>query len=452
MSHLISFLKAIFFLSILIKTVRTQTKCNLTIPFNKNDESGMIIKNPMYTNNIDSCWYILKAEEGYGLTLEFQNFNLQEKACFDSNNHEACCDYLQIGTGTQVYKNLHDTFCGTKKIEPIVLESNSVWFNFHTDESINLDGFRILVKMLKLSFSEPSGLILSPEIPIKYINNLNLTYKINTEENTHVYIRFEKFSIEKFNNTCIDYLEVGSYDQNSTETITPLKLCGEETPTEFYLSSNKVYLKFVTDKSETMSGFSLFYNTIKYLFTEPSGVIESSSYAMNVTYKVLAPVDKKIELIIEEFDFSKCLIKDTNLLIESPNSACSLYNDHLMFDNERGNVGVEFYEEIDKLQSKNGLSSNWVFCACNRPAKTFVSLTNELNVKHFLAQSTNVRKDQTNNFKISYRFIPAEFSKINQLRIVQNQVKTNFIGGYFLNVNVPANSHLRLYGKSAKVI
>jgi hypothetical protein len=46
--------------------------------------------------------------------------------------------------------------------------------------------------------------------------------------------------------------------------------------------------------------------------------------------------------------------------------------------------------------------------------------------------------------------VPGEFGSNSNLRVIQDQ-KTSFIGGYFLNVRVPKDNHLRLYGKSSKV-
>lgn len=97
------------------------------------------------------------------------------------------------------------------------------------------------------------------------------------------------------------------------------------------------------------------------------------------------------------------------------------------------------------------MSKNWIFCGCVKPVKIYLSLTNELSIKHLLSQRDQFSQD-INYFKLSYRFVPAEHTGLDNLRVVQNNIKTGFIGGYILNIQVPANNHLRLYGKSAKVI
>ncbi|CAF0808821.1 unnamed protein product [Brachionus calyciflorus] len=444
-----SIIRILVFITTLIQLTYAQTKCNYTLPFSKNDVSGIILKNPEYTNDIHSCWYMVKVEEGYGFILEFQSFNLQEKACFDERNNEKCCDYLQIGTGNQVHKNVYNTYCGNDKLDPIILQSNSVWFNFHTDSSVTSDGFKIKVKKFQLTYTEPTGQISSPELRFRYPNNLNLTYTILTEKNSVTFLRFERLSIESYNNSCIDYLEIGSLDPSSNQKTQVI--CGEDTVDKLIINSNQVYLKFVTDRSETFSGFSIFYNTIKYLYTESSGVIESSKYAMNFTYKIIAPKDKLIEIMVDAFDFKKCSLNTSELLMDYFRPSCSLNNDYLMFQNERGSLNETIFKEINNIYSSvkgMNVQDNWVFCGCSKSAKIFLSLTNELTLKYFLAHKDQI--DVMNYFRVSYRFVPSENSKVNSLRVVQNNVKTGFIGGYMLKISVPANNHLIIYGKSAK--
>lgn len=61
-----------------------------------------------------------------------------------------------------------------------------------------------------------------------------------------------------------------------------------------------------------------------------------------------------------------------------------------------------------------------------------------------------VRQEPISHFKLSYQFVPSEY-KSEKLRLVQDTVNTGFIGGHLVNIPVPANHHIRLYGKSSKV-
>lgn len=103
----------------------------------------------------------------------------------------------------------------------------------------------------------------------------------------------------------------------------------------------------------------------------------------------------------------------------------------------------------------------WVFCACNKPLRTYTSLTNEVKLEYVeaahtvsngsaLSQRSSPR--QTNSFKIDYKFVPAEFgAPSGRVRIVQGSLAdTSLIGGYNLRLRVPAGHHLRVFGKSAR--
>lgn len=97
-----------------------------------------------------------------------------------------------------------------------------------------------------------------------------------------------------------------------------------------------------------------------------------------------------------------------------------------------------------------------MFCACNKPAKTYTSLTNEIKLEYIhgtrSANSTSRKNSrvQSNTFLIDYKFVPAVFSEPQRLRLEQDRLETSLIGGYHLQVRVPAQHHLRLFGKSAR--
>lgn len=98
-----------------------------------------------------------------------------------------------------------------------------------------------------------------------------------------------------------------------------------------------------------------------------------------------------------------------------------------------------------------------MFCACNKPAKTYTSLSNELKLEYIHGKATNTttsaslsHRVQKNWFKIDYKFVPMQYVTTERLRLVQDGVETSLIGGYHLGVRVPAKHHLRLYGKSAR--
>lgn len=81
----------------------------------------------------------------------------------------------------------------------------------------------------------------------------------------------------------------------------------------------------------------------------------------------------------------------------------------------------------------------------------YLSITNEISIRHVLMERDLVRQEPISHFKLSYQFVPSEYKQSNMLRLVQDTVNTGFIGGHLLNIPVPENHHIRLFGKSAKV-
>ena len=103
--------------------------------------------------------------------------------------------------------------------------------------------------------------------------------------------------------------------------------------------------------------------------------------------------------------------------------------------------------------SKN---TDWIFCSCRKPAQKYISLTNVLSIRNvYFDDSSFVSKIPLENaasYEINYRFVDAEFEQNEKvIRVVQDTKTLSAINGYLLRVRVPANNHLRLFGKSNKV-
>lgn len=305
--------------------------CNVTLTLKEQDKNGFMLKNYFNDENqVDSCWFIVNSlNSDYGIRVDYSKVLHVKK----SNCSSECCEYLDIGDGTKVNQNLTKSHCvSTTILETEIFESSAIWLNFRSIKNLLT---MLKFKPIKLIYKQPSGFISSPESRNFYLNNLNVTYKIQADQNHLIYMRFSSFSLESYNNSCIDYLEVGAIEalnQNDIALTEKLsnKYCGRQIPSQIYIYSNEVFLRLVTDSSEVSTGFNVYYNTIKYLFTEPFGNIISSDYPINITYIIRAPADQKIELVINEFEFSSCNVDETDSLVDSPNSVCSRANDYLM--------------------------------------------------------------------------------------------------------------------------
>lgn len=351
----LKFLNCIFVIGLVCGNVRAQSRCNYTLSL-KSDQKE-VLKNPFYVNNIDSCWFKYTGPEGYGIKVDFVKLDLEEGKCESINNNRTkvagstCCDYLNIGSGSNVNENLIDTYCGSKLPPSMVLDSNEIWLDFHTNEAATFDGFKVELTAYKLIYNESFGVITSPALVqnSRYINNMNLTYQILAKENEILNIRIQKISIENYNHTCLDYLEIGSLVNGSN--IKPLRFCGENYQKLFTIRSSKVYLRFVTDDSVTSSGFEIAYKAIQTTFTEPEGQVSLVEYPMSVEYTIKAPADHKIELNIVEFKFNQCMVEDFAQIVSSINTVCSTDNDHVVFLNYLGSQNPVVVDAINNLPS-----------------------------------------------------------------------------------------------------
>jgi hypothetical protein len=344
-------LKTILFLSTIIIFIENQayaqTICNISVTLEQKDELYGLTFNLNYSNYISSCWLKIKSPEDYGIRFDFEHFNVQEKECSSRSNStiSECCDFVELGHGSKLRENIHGIYCGSIQPEPVMFDKKDAWINLHTDKSIKGGGIKIRVKPFRVMFRNTNGHIENSVEKENYLNNLDLTYRINVPDTYIIYFRFqETFSIESFNNTCLDSIEIGTYsfiltgekkdsNTNSSQALVRYEkmntFCGHELPDEFYINSNQVYVRFLTDGNITEGGFSLFYRSIKTIFHEPSGNITLDSYALNMSYEIRAPSEHKIELIFEKFSFANCIIKKTTQFEDSPNNVCSLNNDHL---------------------------------------------------------------------------------------------------------------------------
>lgn len=338
---------------LLLGSSYAQTRCNLTVTVRHNEKA--VLKNPFYINQIESCWFVYNVNRpGYGLRIDFTSFELEDKSCVDSHiNKTVCCDYLQIRSAMDIGASSLATLCGSTRPESMLVDAQAVWFNFHTNAQHTYDGFKIELTPYQLTFTEPSGVIASPDLvnSLRYANNMNITYRIEARPNQVVSIRFQKLAIENFKDKCVDYLEIGSLDESSG--VSGRRFCGdgEQIERQFLIQTSRVYLKFVTDSTVTASGFELFYKIVQTEFTAPSGTVQLFEYPLDIAYTIRAPDGFKIELNVREFNFAECLADDVNQLVSAPHQVCTIDNDHIRFSNQIGSLPAQVFKYMNESLS-----------------------------------------------------------------------------------------------------
>ena len=290
--------------------VQSDTQCNLKIDLTQDLSHTLDIRDK------GECWYLFEAPADYGLKVEFKNLKIHNSDCPDG---ECCGDHIKIGEGSLIGENLHQTYCGWTIVEPFVFNTHNIWLQYKIDNTEMLGGVVVEISAFRLVFrNETHGLIKSES---NYFNNMNLMYKIMAPEDYLVKFNLlNTFSMEKVGKKCLDYLEIGQL--NDVDSI-PRFFCGDiVTPVQFTLPTNETYVKLFTDESELGAGFELEFMPVKYIFRQPHGLIQSPKKPMNITYQIVAPAGKKIELTLKAYNFFPCRMQEA----ESTSSHRTLLN------------------------------------------------------------------------------------------------------------------------------
>uniref|UniRef100_A0A8C6JX02 Metalloendopeptidase n=1 Tax=Melopsittacus undulatus TaxID=13146 RepID=A0A8C6JX02_MELUD len=81
-----------------------------------------------------NCDWVIVAEDGYGVELIFQIFEIEEEA-------DCGYDYMEIYDGYDSTAPRLGRFCGSGPLEEIYSAGDSIMIRFHTDDTINKKGF-----------------------------------------------------------------------------------------------------------------------------------------------------------------------------------------------------------------------------------------------------------------------------------------------------------------------
>ncbi|NXV38315.1 BMP1 protein, partial [Rissa tridactyla] len=99
-----------------------------------------------------------------------------------------------------------------------------------------------------------NGHIQSPNYPDDYRPSKVCVWKITVSEGFHVGLTFQSFEIERHDSCAYDYLEIRDGDSESSSLIG--RYCGYDKPDDIKSTSNKLWMKFVSDGSINKAGFA----------------------------------------------------------------------------------------------------------------------------------------------------------------------------------------------------
>ncbi|XP_073075332.1 CUB and sushi domain-containing protein 1 isoform X4 [Manis javanica] len=105
------------------------------------------------------------------------------------------------------------------------------------------------------NFTASSGIILSPNYPEEYGNNMNCVWLIISEPGSRIHLIFNDFDVEPQ----FDFLAVK--DDGASDLIVLGTFSGHEVPSQLASSGHVVRLEFQSDHSTTGRGFNITYST-----------------------------------------------------------------------------------------------------------------------------------------------------------------------------------------------
>ncbi|XP_060780908.1 CUB and sushi domain-containing protein 1a [Neoarius graeffei] len=261
-----------------------------------------------YENNAHCVWVITALDPEKVIKLAFDEFDL-----------ERAYDTLTVGDGGKIgdARRVLYVLTGSSVPDLIVSMSNQMWLHLQSDDTIGSQGFKAIYEEIDkggcgdpgvpaygkrkgdsflhgdvltfecqaafelvgertiscqqnnqwsgnkpscvfscfFNFTAPSGIILSPNYPEGYGNNMNCVWLIIAEAGSRIHLIFSDFDVEPQ----FDYLTVK--DDGMPEPTTFGTFSGKDVPSQIASNGNIMRLEFQSDHSNTGKGFNITYTT-----------------------------------------------------------------------------------------------------------------------------------------------------------------------------------------------
>uniref|UniRef100_A0AAZ3P372 CUB and sushi domain-containing protein 1 n=1 Tax=Oncorhynchus tshawytscha TaxID=74940 RepID=A0AAZ3P372_ONCTS len=261
-----------------------------------------------YDNNAHCVWVITALDNRKVIKLAFEEFDL-----------ERGYDTLTVGDGGKIgdARRVLYVLTGSSVPDLIVSMSNQMWLHLQSDDTIGSQGFKATYEEIDkggcgdpgipaygrrtgerflhgdmltfecqaafelvgertiscqqnnqwsgnkpscvfscfFNFTTPSGIILSPNYPEEYGNNMNCVWLIIAESGSRIHLIFSDFEVEPQ----FDYLIVK--DDGMSEPTTFGTFSGKDVPSQIASNGHIMRLEFQSDHSNTGKGFNITYTT-----------------------------------------------------------------------------------------------------------------------------------------------------------------------------------------------
>ncbi|XP_031633644.1 dorsal-ventral patterning protein tolloid-like [Contarinia nasturtii] len=194
------------------------------------------------------CEWRISVTHGERIRLNITDFEM-----FPSNDCKT--DYLEIFDGYWNKSPLLGRFCG-KNIEQVIMSTGNRMIINYVSQHTKHRGFAAKYEAIcggDLTISNGHK-IESPNYPQMYLPNKECIWRITVPPTYQIAMDFNSFDLEMDSNCRNDFIEVRDGDNVKSRLIG--KYCGNSLPPILASTSNKMYIRFVSDDSTTGRGFS----------------------------------------------------------------------------------------------------------------------------------------------------------------------------------------------------
>ncbi|XP_025773583.1 tolloid-like protein 2 [Puma concolor] len=194
------------------------------------------------------CVWRISVTPGEKIVLTFTSMDLfKSRLCW--------YDYVEVRDGYWRKAPLLGRFCGDRAPEPLTSTDSRLWVEFRSSSSTLGKGFfAVYEATCGGDINKDAGQIQSPNYPDDYRPSKECVWRITVSEGFHVGLTFQAFEIERHDSCAYDYLEIR--DGPTEESALIGHFCGYEKPEDVKSSSNRMWMKFVSDGSINKAGFA----------------------------------------------------------------------------------------------------------------------------------------------------------------------------------------------------
>ncbi|XP_055588097.1 tolloid-like protein 1 isoform X2 [Uranotaenia lowii] len=199
----------------------------------------------------ERCEWRITATHGERIVL-----NITDLDIYKSNNCRS--DFLEIRDGYWQKSPILGKFCGSGKVNDLIKSTGSRMLITYTTtiRQGSMRGFAASYEAVcggNVNL-ESGGRLESPNYPLDYLPNKECIWKITVPKDYQVALKFQSFEVENHDNCVYDYVEVRDGDSADSRVIGVF--CGYKIPPDMRSTTNKMFVKFVSDGSVQKAGFS----------------------------------------------------------------------------------------------------------------------------------------------------------------------------------------------------